>query len=79
MSNRDEIQAAFEEIANLHYAEGIKGVACVMIDKDGDIRMVQACNAQQSLLLLGAITVLEDEFLSALRAGKGHKPKAMDA
>lgn len=78
MNDRQQIDDAFKELAELHYSEGIQGIAAVMIDKDGDVRMVQACNARASLILLGGIRFLESEFIKDLGQTKGHKKKEID-
>lgn len=55
------------EIAAMEYAGDIKAIACVVIDKDGDVRTFLAYNEGQKLPLTAGSLYLQHELVAEAR------------
>lgn len=55
------------EIAAMEYAGDCKGIAAVLIDKDGDVRTLIAYNDGQRMPLIAGASILQHQMIAEAR------------
>lgn len=55
------------EIAAMEYAGDMKAIACVIIDRDGDVRTLVAYNEGQKMPIIAGCAILQHQTISQAR------------
>lgn len=56
------------EIAAMEYAGDVKAIACVIIDRDGDVRTLVAYNDGAKMPVIAGCAILQNQIISEARA-----------
>lgn len=64
----DLVRQIVSEISAMEYSGDMRAIACVVIDKDGDLRTLQAFSEGTKLPLLAGCAVLQSNLISDMRS-----------
>jgi hypothetical protein len=61
------VKSIVGEIAAMEYAGDIKGIACVVVDRDGDLRTLVAYNEGTKLTIIAGTGLLQHQVIAEAR------------
>lgn len=62
------VKAVVDELVAMHYAGDVQAIACVVVDKDGDLRTQIAYAPGTKLPLVAGVAILGREIVDGLRS-----------
>lgn len=74
INHRAEIKSVLGELTEWAYLDGIQAIACVMVDRDGDLQTRIVFGQGAKLPLLAGITVLSRDMLGQLSQRPSKSP-----
>ena len=62
------VKAIADEIATMHYAGDVRGIACAIVDREGDVRTLIAFGKGAKMPLIAGCAILQHSAIAGLAA-----------